>query len=166
MDQATIKLEGAAPVGYETVILVGIRDPRILAELDTWTDTLIQVLAERVRALFDLEAGHYQARLRGDGHNAMLGALDPDVSPPREAGVMLTVRATDQATATAIAKVANPLLLHLPLPGMEHLPSFALAFSPAEIERGAVYEFVLNHAVDADDESALFHTTLSKVPRA
>ena len=29
-----------------------------------------------------------------------------------------------------------------------HLPSFGFAMSPAEVQRGAVYEFVLNHAVD------------------
>jgi hypothetical protein len=165
-DQPTIKLEGAAPVGYETIILVGIRDPHILAELDTWTDTFTEVLTDRVRALLGLEPDQYQARLRSYGHNAVLGPLDPDSSPPREVGVLLTVRAEDQATATAIAKIANPLLLHLPLPGMDHMPSFALAFSPAEVERGAAYEFVLNHAIDVDDESALFHTTLSKVPHA
>jgi hypothetical protein len=38
-----------------------------------------------------------------------------------------------------VAKVANPLMLHMPLAGMDHLPSFAFLTSPAEIERGAVY---------------------------
>jgi hypothetical protein len=31
---------------------------------------------------------------------------------------------------------------------MDYLPSFAFASSPAEVERGAAYEFVLNHVVD------------------
>ena len=49
---------------------------------------------------------------------------------------MLLVTANDQATATRVVKVANPYLLHMPLPDMEHLPSFAFMASPAEIERG------------------------------
>jgi hypothetical protein len=46
--------------------------------------------------------------LRLYGHNAILGTLEPDLGKPREVGAMLLIRADDQATATAIAKVANP----------------------------------------------------------
>jgi hypothetical protein len=74
--------------------------------------------------------------------------------------VLLLVRAADQATATAVAKVANPLLLHLPTADMAYLPSLAFATSPAETERGAVYEFVLNHVVDTTDPTAMFRTEM------
>ena len=77
----------------------------------------------------------------------MLGDRDPDPTPPREVGAMLLVTAADQATATQVVKLANPYLLHMPLPDMEHLPSFAFMASPAEIERGPLYEFLLNHVV-------------------
>ena len=63
-----------------------------------------------------------------------------------------------KAVATSIAKYVNPYLLHMPLPGMTHLPSFAFMTSPAEIERGAVYEFVLNHSVEVDRPDELLHT--------
>jgi hypothetical protein len=46
---------------------------------------------------------------------------------------------------------------------MDHLPSFAFATSPAEIERGAVYEFVPHHAVDVDTPHELFRTKHSEV---
>jgi hypothetical protein len=35
----------------------------------------------------------------------------------------------------AVAKIANPLMLHLPTSGMNHLPSLGFATSPAEVER-------------------------------
>ena len=35
-EQATIKLEGAALGGYETVSLVGIRDPHVVQHMDAW----------------------------------------------------------------------------------------------------------------------------------
>ena len=73
---------------------------------------------------------------------------------------MLLVSAADQATATAVAKVANPLMLHLPTHGMDYLPSLAFPYSPAEVERGAAYEFVLNHVVDSVTPPALFRTEL------
>ena len=54
-------------------------------------------------------------------------------------------------------------MLHLPLEGMTHLPSFAFATSPAEIERGASYEFVLQHTIAVDDERELFRTEFEEV---
>ena len=80
--------------------------------------------------------------------------------------MLLKVRASDQATATAIAKIANPGLNHLPLPGMTHMPSFAFATSPAEIERGPVYEFVLNHTIDITSPDELFRTEFRQVTNA
>jgi hypothetical protein len=46
---------------------------------------------------------------------------------------------------------------------MDHLPTFAFATSPAEVERGATYEFVLNHAINVSRPDELFRTTLADV---
>jgi hypothetical protein len=165
-DQYTIKLEGAARTGYETVSLVGIRDPLILAELPHWRDRLGWVVSDRVKALLDLAPGDYDVDVRCYGDDAVLGPLEPDTGPPREIGVLFKVRAADQATATAIAKIANPYLLHLPLDGMDHLPAFAFVTSPAEIERGAGYEFVLNHTIDVSTPGELFRTILGEIVHA
>ena len=45
---------------------------------------------------------------------------------------------------------------------MDYLPSFAFPFSPAEIERGAAYEFVLNHVVDCADPTSLFRVEMGE----
>jgi hypothetical protein len=164
-EQYTVKLEGSAHAGYETISLVGIRDPEILRDLALWTSTLETVLADRVLSLLG-DRADYEVQVRCYGDNAVLGPLEPETAPLREVGVLLRVRAASRATATSVAKIANPLLLHLPLPGMDHLPSFAFVTSPAEIERGAVYEFVLNHAVDADTPHELFRTKHSEVTHA
>ena len=164
--QATIKLEGSAVAGYETVSIVGIRDPHILADISTWLDILDGTINDHVQTLLGLDRSDYDTQLRAYGYNAVLGSLDPDLSTPREVGVLLKVRASDQATATAIAKIANPGLNHLPLPGMTHMPSFAFATSPAEIERGPVYEFVLNHTIDITSPDELFRTEFRQVTNA
>jgi hypothetical protein len=164
--QATIKLEGSARVGYETMSFVGIADPQILASIDAWIASLEQRLHARVRDLLGIGPEDFAVQLRCYGRNAILGSLAANgAAPPPEVGVMMRIRAADQTTATAIAKTANPLLLHLPLAGMEHLPSFAFATSPAELERGAIYEFVLNHVVEVDDPSELFRTDLKEISR-
>jgi hypothetical protein len=155
-DQHTIKLEGARIAGYETVSFVAIRDPHIVSQIETWADLLRTVLTERVSQALGLAPDDYSFDIRLYGHNAILEGLDPETRAAREVGVMLIVNAGDQATATAVAKLANPLLLHLPLPGMAYLPSLAFATSPAETERGAAYEFVLNHVVEVDSPTSMF----------
>jgi hypothetical protein len=159
-EQYTVKLEGAAVTGYETVSFTGIRDPHILGSIDVWAEFLQKTLAERVESVLELTADSWGADLRLYGYNAVLGDLDPAPGTPREVGVMLLVSAQDQQTATAIAKLANPLLLHLPLPTMSYLPSFAFATSPAHIDRGAAYQFVLNHVVDVGSPTELFRLRL------
>lgn len=165
-DQYTIKLEGARITGCETMSFSAIRDPLILADIDAWARLMRTMITQRVRQTLELADHEYAFDLRLYGHNAVLDGLEPESGPPREVGVMLLVNAPDQATATAVAKVANPLMLHLPTPGMDYLPSLAFPFSPAEIERGAAYEFVLNHVVDCADPADLFRTELGEKTHA
>ena len=161
-DQHTVKLEGARITGYETMSFSAIRDPLILKDVDGWAEFLRQVLTARVGQTLGLAPADYAFDIRLYGHNAVLGHLDPATTPPREVGVMLLVQAADQETATAVAKVANPLMLHLPATDMAYLPSLAFATSPAETERGAAYEFVLNHVVDTETPTSMFRTTIRK----
>ncbi|MFI5960487.1 acyclic terpene utilization AtuA family protein [Cryptosporangium sp. NPDC051539] len=155
-DQHTIKLEGSRVTGYETMSFSAIRDPLVLADISGWAALLRRHLTARVHQTLGRGDDEYAFDVRLYGHDAVLGELEPETGPPREVGVMLLVNAPDQATATAVAKVANTLMLHLPAADMHYLPSFAFASSPAEVERGAAYEFVLNHVVDSGDPTALF----------
>ncbi|MGI5500753.1 acyclic terpene utilization AtuA family protein [Lentzea sp. CA-135723] len=157
-DRHTIKLEGARITGYETMSFTAIRDERILANIEEWTDLFVKVFTGRVTQTLGLDPADYAFDLRRYGYDAVLGALDPATRPPREVGVMLLVRAATQELATAVAKVANPLMLHLPTPDMDYLPSLAFATSPAETERGAVYEFALHHVVDTHSPTEMFRT--------
>jgi hypothetical protein len=159
-EQYTVKLEGAAITGYETVSFTGIRDPQILRSIDVWAGFFTKTLTERVEKVLELAAGSWGADLRLYGYNAILGELEQAPATPQEVGVMLLVSAASQETATAISLLANPLLLHLPLPGMNYLPSFAFATSPAHIDRGPAYEFVLNHAVAVGSPAEMFRTEI------
>ena len=140
----------------------GIRDPQILRSIDVWAEFLEKTLTERVESVLELAPGSWGADLRLYGYNAILGELERQPATPAEVGVMLLVSAEDQKTATAISKLANPLLLHLPLLTMKYLPSFAFATSPAHIDRGAAYEFVLNHVVDVDSPTEMFRLEMTE----
>ena len=163
-ERYTMKLEGSAIAGYQTTSLVGVRDPGVLAELDEWVADLHAFLVDGAVRVLGLEPGTFSIEMRCYGANAVLGDLEPvHDDPPREVGLLMIATAADQATATAIAKYANPYLLHMPRPWMRDLPSFAFAGSPAETPRGPLYEFVLQHVVELDDALDLSRIVLSTV---
>ncbi|MCE0763703.1 DUF1446 domain-containing protein [Pseudonocardia kujensis] len=159
----TIKLEGSAPAGAQTVSIVGIREPEVLLRLDEWLDSLRAYLHNRIPEVLGIEPGDYDIDLRPYGANAVLGSADPDRTPPREVGVVFCATAADQPTATTIAKFANPYLLHHPLPGADSIPSWSFMSSPAEMERGTLFSFVLQHAVRVDDPLDLVRIVVEEV---
>jgi len=148
----TMKLEGAAGSGFQTLMLVGIQDREVLAHVDRFLDKMHQVLVARVRATIGEKAGAFDISLRPYGWNAVSGSSVAEGSPaPREIGLLFVATAATQELATQIAKTCNPWFFHLPLEEESELPSYAFPFSPAEIERGQVFEFKLNHVVHVND---------------
>jgi hypothetical protein len=156
-----MKLEGARGCGYQTIMLVGIQDPEVLANLDRFTEHMHDVLVKRVHANMASRAGEFDISLRAYGWNAVSGEkLDAATPPPREVGLLFVATAATQEIATQIAKTCNPWFFHLPLNACQELPSYAFPFSPAEVERGRVYEFKLNHVVHVADPMELVRTVL------
>jgi hypothetical protein len=158
--QPTAKLEGSRLAGYETISIVGIADPTVIADIGGWVGHLTGLFHERVAGLYGLTTDQYECSVRLYGRDAVLGPLTASSGAPSEIGVLLRVRAESQELATALAKTANPLLLHLPPAGADHMPSFAFPMSPPEVERGAVYEFALNHVVAISGQNELFRTVV------
>lgn len=159
----TVKLEGSRKAAYETFSFTGIADPAIIADIEGWAAYLTETVHEDVQDALGLTPDEYRIDVRLYGHNAILGANTDQSHQAAEVGVLLKVQASDQTTANHIAKVANPHMLHLPLREMNHMPSYAFVSSPAELQRGLAYEFVLNHVVTAESGTELFRTVLSEV---
>ena len=156
----TMKLEGAASGGWQTLMLVGIQDRRVLADIDGFLHKMHQVLTQRVRSAMGDAAGEFHISLRPYGWNAVSGLPVPaHVPPPPEIGLMFVATAGTQELATQIAKTCNPWFFHLPVDEDQELPSYGFPFSPAELERGQLFEFKLNHVVSADHPMALVRTS-------
>ena len=148
----TMKLEGASVNRYQTVMLIGIEDPEVLSHLDEFHDKMLAALHDRVSNTIGAEAGEYHISLRMYGWNAVSGRAVPrDAPPPREVGVLFVATAASQDMATQIARACNAWFFHFPLRMDMELPSYGFAFSPADIERGGVYQFELNHVVEVQD---------------
>ena len=116
---------GSAIAGYETIALVGIRDPEH-PRRDRYLDRDPRRDPHRSRPRPPRPRPRrvrHPARARTGTMPSSECSIPRTAATPREVGVLFKARARDQGTATAIAKIANPLLLHLPLRVETHLPS-------------------------------------------
>jgi hypothetical protein len=154
----TMKLEGARGGDFQTIMLIGIEDPEVLANLDEFHDRMQHQLTSRITRTFGA-AIRFDVSLRLYGWNGTSGRPVPaGTPPPRDAGVMFVVTAPTQDLANRMAKTCNPYFFHMPLRAGIEMPSYAFPFTPAEIPRGQVYEFVLNHVVHTRDGFELVRT--------
>ncbi len=155
----TMKLEGAGGGDFQSMMLIGIEDPKVLGALEVFQQRLRAALHGRVRSAIGPEAGEYDISLRVYGWNGVSGATPPaDTPPPREVGMLFVATAATQEMATRIAKTCNPTFFHFPLERGMELPSYAFPFTPAETERGQVFAFKLNHVVEVADAFELVRT--------
>lgn len=163
----TMKLEGASSGRFQTIMLIGIQDPIVLRNLDAFHDRMLSRLYQRVRTTIGEAAGDFHISLRLYGWNAVTGEKVPEgTPPPREVGVLFVATADTQEMATQIAKACNPWFFHMYMPEHEEMPSYGFAFTPADIERGPVYEFRLNHVVECDDPHELVRTVWVNLDQA
>ena len=158
-----VKLEGARLVGYQTMMLAVIRDPRYIEVVEHWADRLLLHCRGLIAASLDLQDDAFDIELRLIGVDSALGCLERDRGSPVEVGVMLLITANDQTVATEIAAVINPHLLHYPLTDDEPMPTFAFPVSPVHSNRGAIYEFALNHVLDLNDPMDGFRLQVDEV---
>jgi hypothetical protein len=162
-DTYTVKLEGARIAGFQTILMVLLRDAHYVANAQIWCDDIIAKHATKVADRLGLDPATWHAELRIIGQNANLGTLEQRTSDATELGVLAILTAPDQATANTLGKMMNPYLLHHPLTQEEEQPTFAFPFSPAEIDRGAAFEFVLHHVMALVDPMDAFRLVVTDV---
>lgn len=152
----TVKLEGARRAGYQSVLLTLLRDRRYVENAEAWCSDIVTKCREKAESRLGLAPADFDLELRIVGKNATLGALENRANGAVELGVLGIVTAATAQVVDEVAKMLNPFLLHHPLTQDEEQPTFAFPFSPAEIERGEIYEFCLNHVMELDDPMEAF----------
>jgi hypothetical protein len=156
----TMKLEGASAGPYQTLMLIGIEDPMVLRNIEEFSARMKAALIDRIRSAFGADTPEFELSLRVYGWNAVSGRTRPrDAAAPAEVGMLLVVTGPTQALADQMARACNPYFLHFPVRSDAELPSYAFPFTPAEIPRGRVYQFRLNHVVQTADGLELTRTS-------
>ena len=122
--QYTVKLEGSALIGYQTIIISGMRNPAVLARIDEWCDTVLCHLHHTIPTTIGVESGQYDIQLLRYGHDAVLGAAEPHRrQPPREVGIVFVATAHDQAAATNSPSSPTQCFSTLPSAGNKPCPA-------------------------------------------
>ena len=166
-DRTTIKLEGAELAGYQSIIIGGVREPFIIRQLDSWLDAMREKFTARVQELFDGRLGpdDYMIQARVYGRDGVMGKLEPLANEVgHEVGILFTVTTQEPEATQAIAKTFAHFALHYPIPEWRGLISgLAFPMTPADVYKGPVYRFNLNHVVVPDEPTEMFRTEFLEV---
>ena len=155
----TIKLEGVRQAGYSTILMGGVRDPYILAQLDDWLAQLDDSIKTRIRNTVGERP--YEIVTRIYGRDGVMGDLEPQRGRAggHEVFILWDVISGSQELSRSIATSISHLAVHNPIPKWHGLISgVAFPYSPPEIDRGPVYEFHLNHVLVPESPTSLFRT--------
>lgn len=162
-DTYTVKLEGARISGYQNIMLTLIRDRNYVENVELWTADIHKKVGAKIIDRLNLDLDDFTIEMRLIGLNATMGDVEHSQIRPSEIGVLAIITAKNAELADEISKMLNPYLLHHPLTQEEEQPTFAFPFSPADISRGAVYEFCLNHVMELDDPMDAFRLETHQV---
>ncbi len=151
----TVKLEGAALVGYRTICIAGVRDPIFIGQVES----IVAAVRERISDNFsDIAQDSYSLIFRLYGRDGVMGALEP--RPARachELGIVIEAVAPTQALADTICGFARSTMLHYGYPGrVSTAGNLAFPYSPSDLKAGEVYRFSVYHLLPVDDAVARF----------
>lgn len=158
----TVKLEGAAPEGFRSLLIAGVRDPRVIARFDEFLAVYQEKIAAVTRSL-GIQPTQYTVNFRAYGKDAVLGEREtPSLPPPHEIGLIVDVVAESEELAKVIATRVGPIGSRLDIVGgASGGGNFAYPFSPSVVHVGPVFRWSVWHtmAVDAAEREAMFPIT-------
>ena len=136
----TLKIEGAALLGARCVLIAGVADPVLLAQLPQ----VIDAVQQRVRQLLP---GDWSLHPHIYGQGAVR-TLPAQQHSAHEAGLVIECIAPSAALARTVAGVFKQNLLHHAYAGrLCTAGNLAFAFTPSELDANDAYRFVLYHVM-------------------
>jgi hypothetical protein len=159
----TVKLEGAARVGYRAFAINGTRDPVMIEEIDRVAAGLRAEVERRVPG-----AGRdYRLFFHIYGKDAIMGRLEPVArTAAHELCIMVQVVAQTEELALEVAEMANHLLFDFPFEGLKTTAGNVASLGSMEVfvpQYREVYEFTIDHEMRLDDPLECFPLHLERV---
>ena len=153
----TVKIEGARKVGFRTISVCGIRDERMIAQID-WC---IEQATKHVETHLDpLKPGKdYELFFRVYGKNGVLGEAEPvKQTMSHELGLIVEAVASREEVSENVCELAGRKLLHMDYPGrIATAGNIAHPYSPTANNMGPVYVWSIWHLPAGGPLRALRH---------
>jgi len=149
----TVKLEGAAPLGYRAINVTGVREPRYLAQLDWAVDRIKEEVRTAPRFAHLREGVDYYLNFTVYGRDAVLGAADPlRGNEEHEVGILIDVVAPTEDFARDICYFAAISHNIGPYPGRKTTASnVAHRFTEFVNSLGQIYRWSIWHLLPLED---------------
>jgi hypothetical protein len=160
-EQLTLKLEGAAMIGYRALLIAGAADPRFIARHEQIFSAVSRVVRDLVCEDTDED---YHLSFRLFGVNGVRAWTEPPAHLPREAFVLGECIAPTPGRAEEVIRTTKQYLLHHGYEGrLSTAGNLAFPFTPPEVMIGEAYRFNVFHLMDVDDMARLFPVTAERV---
>ena len=147
----TVLLEGASRVGYRSITIIGVRNPRMLKQID---EILEQIKNIEIQIFGD--EGAIKIYWHVYGKNAVLQGKEFRQSMAHELGVVADVVADSQALAH---QVADDIWLRMSFQRYDGRQTTAgncgVLFSPNVIDAGEAFDLKIYHPLPLQDPCAL-----------
>ena len=154
-DEYFVKLEGVKRVGYRTISCAGVKDPIMISQIDSITESVRQRVENNFEAYgikdFFLDFKVY-------GKNGVMGMFE-GIEEPVGSELMIIIEAVadTQDQADTICGFARSTLLHYGYEGrIATAGNLAFPFSPSDASMGEVFEFSVYHLMKVDDPKSPF----------
>lgn len=147
-DRLTLKVEAARQVGFRSIFLGAIRDPILIAQIDSFLEEVTRHVERLQPPLAD---GTAQLRFHVYGKDGVMGDWEPrQDAQPHEIAILGEVLAPTQEMASAVCASTRIAVLHKSYPGQKATAgNLALPLTPLETPLGPVYAFSVYHVMDA-----------------
>lgn len=157
-EEYTLKLEGAGKVGERCFMIVGIRDPYLVDNLDTVVEWSREKVAER------FDEGEYELHYHIYGKNGVMGDLEPETEiRSNEVGVVVEGLAPTREMAEELTNLAGRNFMYARLPDVKGTAGAASFISDEVLNAHPGYEWTINHVLTVDDPLELHEIEYSTV---
>lgn len=160
----TVKLEGAAKLGFRYVAMGGIRDPIMTRQIDKVVENVKKTVDGLLRDTISSDG--YKLKFHIYGKNGVMGSVEPqiEITSP-ELFIVFDAVANSEESAKNIASIARYTLLHCSYEGiLATAGNLAIPpFAASELSAGEVYEFNVYHVLEVQDPLSLFPIEICEI---
>jgi hypothetical protein len=147
----TIKIEGARKVGFRTISVLGVRDERMINQIDWCLEQVRKHVQTHLHPLNPKK--DYSLLFRVYGKNGVLGEAEPvKQTKSHELGLIVEAVSPQEEVSENVCELAGRKLLHMDYPGrIATAANVAHPYSPTANKLGPVYSWGIWHLLELED---------------